>query len=293
MALELAAAGTDRPSSSRCCSPRPSTPPSTYRRRSRRPSATSGLDLLLAAVLGTGTDVEDAPDGLMAEAGVTAEHSVLLFAVGSSDAAANADVHDLAARLSRHPRGRAVRVGLRHRRTTRELRCWPNVREPIAIVPLFLAPGLLLDPMEARPPNAAGSMTPPLAERVGLDRPAALSGRTGARRLLDDVRTRLGLRPWPSPPSTPAGATRRPPRTRCRPPRSPSSPAPSATTTRRYFADAPIAPPTFAAVIAADAWEAMFADEELGLALRRIVHGDQRFTLRARAASRGPRAGDS
>ncbi len=54
-----------------------------------------------------------------------------------------------------------------------------------------------------------------------------------------------------------------------------------------YFADEPIAPPTFVAVISALAWEAMFADEELGLALRRIVHGDQRFSYR-----RPLRAGD-
>jgi acyl dehydratase len=54
-----------------------------------------------------------------------------------------------------------------------------------------------------------------------------------------------------------------------------------------YFAEQPIAPPTFAAVIASDAWQAMFTDEELGLALRRIVHGDQRFTY-----ARALRAGD-
>ena len=40
-----------------------------------------------------------------------------------------------------------------------------------------------------------------------------------------------------------------------------------------------VAPPTFAAVIAARAWQAMFDDPELGLALRRIVHGEQRFTF--------------
>jgi acyl dehydratase len=39
----------------------------------------------------------------------------------------------------------------------------------------------------------------------------------------------------------------------------------------------PVAPPTFVAVISSAAWEAMFDDPELGLALRRIVHGDQRF----------------
>ncbi len=54
-----------------------------------------------------------------------------------------------------------------------------------------------------------------------------------------------------------------------------------------YVAEQPVAPPTFVAVIAADAWEAMFADPELGLALRRIVHGEQRF-----AYERALRAGD-
>ena len=44
-----------------------------------------------------------------------------------------------------------------------------------------------------------------------------------------------------------------------------------------YRGDQPIAPPTFAAVISAAAWRAMFDDTELDLALRRIVHADQRF----------------
>lgn len=54
-----------------------------------------------------------------------------------------------------------------------------------------------------------------------------------------------------------------------------------------YRGPAPIAPPTFAALIAAAAWQPMFSDPELGLALRRIVHGDQRFSYR-----RPLRAGD-
>jgi acyl dehydratase len=55
-----------------------------------------------------------------------------------------------------------------------------------------------------------------------------------------------------------------------------------------YGGDAPIAPPTFAAVIAGRAWEALWDDEELGLQLRRIVHGDQRISFR-----RPLRAGDT
>lgn len=46
-----------------------------------------------------------------------------------------------------------------------------------------------------------------------------------------------------------------------------------------YFADAPVAPPTFAAVIAAQAWGALFDDPEFGLALHRTMHGDQSFEV--------------
>lgn len=46
-----------------------------------------------------------------------------------------------------------------------------------------------------------------------------------------------------------------------------------------YFAADPVAPPTFAAVIAAQAWGALFDDEELGLALNRTMHADQGFVF--------------
>lgn len=48
-----------------------------------------------------------------------------------------------------------------------------------------------------------------------------------------------------------------------------------------------VAPPTFAAVLAARAWDALFADPELDLALHRTMHGDQKFTW-----ARPLRAGD-
>ena len=54
-----------------------------------------------------------------------------------------------------------------------------------------------------------------------------------------------------------------------------------------YAGPEPIAPPTFAAVLAADAWGALFADPELGLQLSRTIHTDQRFAWR-----RPLRAGD-
>jgi len=55
----------------------------------------------------------------------------------------------------------------------------------------------------------------------------------------------------------------------------------------RYRDEPPIAPPTFAAVISAQAWNQLFSDPELELSLERIVHGDQRFTFH-----RPLRAGD-
>ena len=55
----------------------------------------------------------------------------------------------------------------------------------------------------------------------------------------------------------------------------------------RYQGADAIAPPTFTALVSAAAWESMFADAELDLALRRIVHGDQRFRYH-----RPVRAGD-
>lgn len=47
-----------------------------------------------------------------------------------------------------------------------------------------------------------------------------------------------------------------------------------------YTGDEAVAPPTFAAVIAAQAWASLYADEELGLALHRTIHADQSFTFR-------------
>ena len=44
-----------------------------------------------------------------------------------------------------------------------------------------------------------------------------------------------------------------------------------------YAGETPVAPPTFAAVLGAAAWDALFADPELDLSLRRVVHADQTF----------------
>ena len=54
-----------------------------------------------------------------------------------------------------------------------------------------------------------------------------------------------------------------------------------------YAGEVPVAPPTFAVVLASAAWDAMFADPELALSLSRTVHVDQKFTWQ-----RPLRAGD-
>lgn len=54
-----------------------------------------------------------------------------------------------------------------------------------------------------------------------------------------------------------------------------------------YRGAEPVAPPTFAVVISSQAWEALFADPELDLALMRTMHADQQFTWQ-----RPLRAGD-
>jgi acyl dehydratase len=55
-----------------------------------------------------------------------------------------------------------------------------------------------------------------------------------------------------------------------------------------YAGETPDAPPTFAAVLGAAAWEALFADPELDLTLQRVVHADQTFVWH-----RPLRAGDT
>ena len=127
-------------------------------------ATTSGLDLVMGSVLGTGSDVRDLLTEVMAEAAITADQSVLLYAVGSSNEAANDDVHDLADALAAGRDG-AVRVGFGTAEPRAEV-VLTELREPIALVPLFLAPGLLLAPMEAMAAERGWITTGPLAERA-------------------------------------------------------------------------------------------------------------------------------
>ena len=110
-------------------------------------AVSSGVELVLAPILGTGDDVAAVVDDRLRAAGTTSDEPILLYAVGSSRPDANAAVADLADRLAVR-RGTPVRAGF----GTTEPRAVDVLaeltaanEEPGTVVPLFVAPGLLLD----------------------------------------------------------------------------------------------------------------------------------------------------
>ncbi|HEY5820717.1 MAG TPA: CbiX/SirB N-terminal domain-containing protein [Propionibacteriaceae bacterium] len=122
----------------------------------------SGLELMVSDILGTGDDVAEVLTQAMADAGIGAHSSLALFAVGSSNPAANAAVADLATRLGvRH--GTAARAAF-GTCAPRFDAVRPELADPVAIVPLFLAEGLLLDPMRSRATEEGWLMSAPLAD---------------------------------------------------------------------------------------------------------------------------------
>ncbi|HWJ52893.1 MAG TPA: CbiX/SirB N-terminal domain-containing protein [Propionibacteriaceae bacterium] len=155
---------------------------------------TSGLELTVADILGTGDDIADLLTAGLAGVeeprgarGVSPrdwtqprEYSVMLYAVGSSNPAANAAVTDLAVRLQAArdphegvPGGRpAVRAAFATC-SPRPAEVIDELHEPIAVLPLFLSDGLLLDPVRALAAERRWTMVEPLGERaagVVLDR---------------------------------------------------------------------------------------------------------------------------
>lgn len=122
------------------------------------------FELVVAEILGTGDDVAQLLRRSMAEAGIGDDSSVLLFAVGSSKPEANAAVFDLAARLAAGRRS-PVRACFGT--------CAPGVAdvvgglpEPIALVPLFLAEGLLLSPVRTLAAQHGWRIAEPLGEHA-------------------------------------------------------------------------------------------------------------------------------
>ena len=122
----------------------------------------TGLDLVVADILGTGADVQELVATSMSGTGVPEDRDVLLYAVGSSNGAANEAVHDLAARLDRQRPGRVrAAFGTTDPRPAAVL---PQLSEPVAVVPLFLSPGLLLEPVAAIARERGWTLAPPLGD---------------------------------------------------------------------------------------------------------------------------------
>lgn len=124
----------------------------------------SGLELVTADILGTDEDMVEVVQQSMAEANIADDLSVVLVSVGSSQREANDAVVDLAHRLAQRRSGRVVAAfGTRSPRVVEVL---PDLRGPIAIVPLFLSPGLLLDPLAELATEHGMLMAAPLGTRV-------------------------------------------------------------------------------------------------------------------------------
>ena len=112
----------------------------------------TGVSLQLGDILGMGEDVLQALDDSACRAHISAHEAILLLAVGSSRDEANLAVHDLAERWSERRVG-PVWAGFA---TTGEPQAGAVLdraigqRRRIGVVPLFLAPGLLLDAIAAK-----------------------------------------------------------------------------------------------------------------------------------------------
>ena len=131
----------------------------------------AGIELEVADILGTGDDVAAVLLTALADAGVPPEASVLLYAVGSSNPAANAAVDELGGRLEKRRPG-TVRAAFATCEP-RPAEVVDRLGEPAAILPLFLADGLLLDPARALADAHGWPLVQPLGERAAgivLDR---------------------------------------------------------------------------------------------------------------------------
>ena len=107
----------------------------------------TGVSLRLGGILGMGEDVLLALEDSAAAAHISTHESILLLAVGSSNEEANAAVHELAGRWSRRRPG-PVWAGFATTGEPQAAACLERAmreRRRIGVVPLFLAPGQLLD----------------------------------------------------------------------------------------------------------------------------------------------------
>lgn len=123
-----------------------------------------GVDLRLGEILGMGDEVLEVLEASAAQAHIGAHEAVLLLAVGSSREEANLAVHDLAYRWSQRRVG-PVWAGFA---TTGEPSASTVLARALAkqhrigVVPLFVAPGLLLDAVRREAMAIDAEVAPPL-----------------------------------------------------------------------------------------------------------------------------------
>lgn len=137
----------------------------------------TGLEMVVADIIGTGDDMVAILAEVLRDRAVSDDSSVLVFSVGSSDPAANAAVHDLAERLAATRRG-VVRAAFattepRADNVLAELTAQDNLSQTqvrgdhtLAILPLFVSPGLLLDALAQRAAQQGWLMADPLETRL-------------------------------------------------------------------------------------------------------------------------------
>ncbi|MGI3786003.1 MAG: sirohydrochlorin chelatase [Janthinobacterium lividum] len=136
-----------------------------------------GVELVVTDILGTGDDVAAVLRGALDGARVDGGTDALLFAVGSSRPEANAAVADLVARLSDGRRGQ-VRAAF-GTCAPRAADVLADLSSPVALWPLFLADGLLLDPLRNLADERGWTLVEPLGAQAAplvLARYAAARG---------------------------------------------------------------------------------------------------------------------
>lgn len=130
----------------------------------RQAEQASGLTLLVTDILGVAEDVAQLQLARLAEAQIEEQRSVLLYAVGSSDAAANRAVAGLANRLSRlRPGAVAAAFATTDPRPAAVLSTLP---EPVVVLPLFLADGLLLNSIRTLAAERGWAVVEPIGPRA-------------------------------------------------------------------------------------------------------------------------------
>lgn len=126
--------------------------------------ATSGMELFTGPILGTDDAVLSVLTELLAEAAPSDDTEIILFAVGSSDDAANRAIGRLGSQLAdRRAERITVAFATQDPRVEEALGTMPG---PRLLVPLFVAPGLLLDRALAIVERHGSTALPPLGIRL-------------------------------------------------------------------------------------------------------------------------------